>query len=221
MILAGGYFIVFSAFLEGAPVATPVSDSNSITAKTNSQKDPGFWSLYYQHELSDTIEHYAQALAFAGAGLFFFAKFCAGYLLSNLSLSTRCKRVSGPDPLFDTLIVTVALEKGDRNTILLHDLQARVAYGDESVVLAFHDVERRSMKSEQHPPRQAIVWDLRSKKAPFLRLSPGEKTKFAVSCQVPKKCLCNVEVVVLAPRPFSRGVGQWRASEIVPPVSWQ
>jgi hypothetical protein len=162
-------------------------------------------------EVTEGIKNCGEGVGFIGAGLFFFYKFISGYLLINMSISVEFKRRNLSVGDEEMLVITTKLKKGDQGAVLLHDAQARVSYSDKSFIVPFSDIERLSFSHQSNPSRQAIAWS-RSKKAPFIRMSPGEETEFSSTCRVPKQALCKVEVVILGHRPTSGKFGQWRAS---------
>jgi hypothetical protein len=128
----------------------------------------------------------------------------------NLSLSVKCFRKPLRDDL-DCLTIKVKLEKQDRWTIPLHDIQARVYERKEQVTWAplpdfkpivFKDVFRVGFKcdptSAWPPVKGTISWDERSNRRRFITLTPGDSMELSDTCELPSGKIYKVEVVVLS-----------------------
>jgi hypothetical protein len=76
--------------------------------------------------MAETVKNWAEAFAWVCAGAFFVYKAFSGYLISNLSLSLKCRR-RHLAPGTDYLVVTAGLKKGDRGAVSLHDIRAHVS----------------------------------------------------------------------------------------------
>ena len=163
---------------------------------------------------ADIIKNIATALGILATALYFAIKILGGYEVLNVKLAVRSKRESKPNSDRDYLAITATVTKGDRASVQLHDAQARITVNGLSHEIAFKGVERLSIKKieEQSIYRHVVLWGLRSKKATFLNLTPGEESEFACITEVPKDQACIVEVVFLGQRPNSIRLGQWRAS---------
>jgi hypothetical protein len=135
--------------------------------------------------------------------------------------------------------VVISLEKGDRSTIQIHDIQVRVndrvvtweggewrkqAYRlstpDDKTLPAPDplDPELPNEPYAETPAYFQLTWKKKSRRKPFLNLSPGEKTEFANSCQVDHGAVCHIEVAVVGVELKSGLRSQWRASAVSLPV---
>ena len=171
----------------------------------------------------EDIKNLTEILAFIAAGLFFGYKFVAGYFITNLSLSLACLRQESPLEGKDFLAVTAKLTKGERGSLDLHDAKVRVNWMSGHLIEALAGIERQSFSTERlgKTDRKVISFKRRSKKAPLLRLSPGEETSLSCCFEVPRESVCTVELVVLGSMrriiPRTR-IGQWRASSVSIPL---
>jgi hypothetical protein len=157
--------------------------------------------------------------AYLAAGIFFSYKVLTGYLMTNLSIALTTSRQQAT-PELDYLVVSVAMAKGDRGSINLHDCQVKISWADHQIVKSLLGTDRRSKKTEDLGKwkRNVVNWDARSIRQPFLHLTPGEETNFATYVDVPASAICEIEVAVLAMKLAGIRVGQWRASTISLPV---
>jgi len=156
-------------------------------------------------------------LALLWAAGFAVFKLNAGYEVVNLKLTLGVERSPKPNSQFDLLSVSAVLEKGDRGSILLHDAQARITTADGAQTLQFVGIERLSRRKDPLSGRifrRVALWDTRAEKAPFLALTPGERTEFACVCEIRHHDIAQIETIFLGRRVNSWRFGQWRASHI-------
>ena len=177
-------------------------------------------------DLAETIKAFVEIIAILlGGGVLWYYKWKAGYEVINLSLDLQCNRTP-KDADTDLLVLFLTLNKGDRATLDVHDVQARFTIGDQVKVIPFIGFERSTYDTEQlpasgHPAtkRRVIVWTKRAETSPFLRLTPGESTR--VSLQYPGKLLktetCFIEVAVLGIQASGKKGGQWKATYVSVP----
>jgi hypothetical protein len=167
----------------------------------------------------DIAKNTVETLAVLIGGIYAVIKIRAGESIVNLSLSVACDRV-GHDDKLDTLSVVILLEKGDRSTIQIHDIQVRV--NGQSV--NWKGTEWREQMHRLYTPDEPnagatapyfdLTWGKRSDRAPFLNLSPGEKTELANYCEVNHREVCHVEVAAVGVELKSGKRSQWRASAV-------
>ena len=164
-------------------------------------------------------QQYVETFAYFAAGCFFLYKILTGYLMTNLNIALTTSRQHSMSQQ-DHLVVLVKLEKGDRGSINLHDCQVRITWNGHQVIKPLLATDRRSKKIEHfnRSKRNVINWEVRSVNQPFLHLTPGERSHFATYFDVPANVICEIEVAILAMKPFGFRVGQWRASTISLPV---
>ena len=170
----------------------------------------------------DFIKDSVEFLAFLGATLFFGFKLLSGFFVHNLSVSLKCQRCLIPDSDNDVLVVTAELAKGDISALTLHDIQARVSYGDYSESISFHGFLRCSFTTQDvgSTSRKVAKIEHLSDSAPLLNLAPGEEACFSCSVEVPTNKTVTVELTVLGKRAYvGKGVGQWRSSTVIPPIA--
>jgi hypothetical protein len=156
----------------------------------------------------------------AAAG-FFLYKVIAGYLFPNLEVSLDCSRQPNSHSGKDFLKITVTLTKGEYGTLRIHDVQARITpENSDARSVSFIGVERRSFLSQTFNghERKIIDWGNRSKKNPFLQISPKEKTQFSAYAEIPPEVPCVIDVAILGKILASSKFGQWRASSISLPL---
>jgi len=136
--------------------------------------------------------HLAEIMALLSAAVFFAYKAISGYLITKLTIKRRSMRQHIPGANHDHLKVTITLEKGDRGTVQIHDVQGRVCTANGKLPLVFETdldslgVDRRSFKHKSfgNTERALINWEKLSQTSPFLNLSPGEKTDFSFLAKV-------------------------------------
>ena len=168
----------------------------------------------------DWLDAVVKALAALAAAAFFLWKLIAGYQKLNLKLTLRFERSSLLDNEDeDVLVITASLCKGERGSVRLHDMQARVTCeGRPPKPLSFVGFERLSYYTDAlDGVRKKIYWNQESGSAQFLSLPPGDSMDFACCIKVPRNAIATVEVAVLAVASGSSVVAQWRASGVSPP----
>lgn len=163
------------------------------------------------------IDAVAKLLGVIGALGFFLYKWRTGYHKINLELSIACERVP-MDADREHLSITATLKKGDRGSLRLHDLQARVTTdADGAVVLPFIGFERLSYERPSRRTthgRRLVQWSI-DPDTPFIAIPPGDATQFACTTTVPRDAACTVEVVVLGVKQGDKlSKAQWRASVV-------
>ena len=166
------------------------------------------------------VEHakdIAEAVALACAAGYFLFKAYTGYFRVNLSLSLECSRHAAHSSN-DTLVVRAILTKGTNGSLTLHDVQARVIYGEATSLLVFRGIERSSYDSVTSPfPRKVIAWSRVSAQSPMLKLVPEEVTELAAFCEVPSGAVCTVEFAVVGQKTNRKPLGQWKATSVSVP----
>jgi len=168
--------------------------------------------------MGEIVRNWAEAFAWLCAGAFFVYKAFSGYLISNLSVSLKCRRRhlgSGTD----YLTVTVSLKKGDRGAVSLHDIRAHVSPTADGELDFKPLVGTKRLGSRDGGNGTWRILETQSREAPLLNLPPGEATSFSQCFRVPSRYPCEVDVTVLGGWPWHRGTRyQWRASDISMPV---
>jgi hypothetical protein len=168
----------------------------------------------------EVIKGAVETLAVLIGGYFVLQRVLAGNRIVNLSLKIVCDRVVGPSGK-DLLRAVLSIEKGDRSTVQIHDIEVRIngqptpwrsIWRDQ--VLRFTSVEQKHL----NPPHLKITWGAPATEAHFLNLSPGEKTELANYCEVDRGVVCQVDVVVLGVELKSCHRSQWKASAVSLPV---
>lgn len=181
---------------------------------------------------TEIVKSLAEVFALLAAGGYFSYRWFTGYFVTNLSLSVSCRRGSG-DPDHEILAVSIALSKGDRGSIILHDASVRISWGRElefAKVRRLIGVDRRSFGRQRPGDYRSrrdqeivnrrrhewkrIAWNRLSRTVPQLNLTPGEQTSFSCLVEVPAGMACLVEVAVLGQNPHWQRLGQWRSSII-------
>lgn len=163
------------------------------------------------------IKEVAKVFALVAAGLFFCVKLVSGYAKVNLSTRLKLERQRGENGK-DVLMVRVELVKGDRATLMLHDVSGRVSSGDGSLELVFPGLERKSFKMRD-TGRRSVAWKRSSRKTPYLQLVAGDSMEVATAVDVPRDAICEVEVRVLGCRKRRKKTGQWLATGVSVPAT--
>ncbi len=167
----------------------------------------------------DHAKDIAETVALICGGAYFGYKAYTGYFRVNLSLSLQCSRQAA-SATQDVLAICARISKGPNGSLTLHDVQARVSYGDSNELVTFRGIERSSYDSKTEPfARKAITWSRVSAESPALKLVPGEATELAAHCNVPKDSVCLVELAVLGQQTNRTPYGQWKASYVSLPRS--
>lgn len=117
------------------------------------------------------------------------------------------------------LAINVFLSKGERGSLDFHDASVQVSYEDSTEEIPLYGIERSSyIVRNDHTKRvKKIKWGRKSKKSPFLRLTPGEKTQLAAKCVVPRAKDCIVEAVILGKKTSGWKIAQWKATCVSSP----
>jgi hypothetical protein len=181
--------------------------------------------------------------AYIAAVVFFGYKVLAGYFLIDLGISVDCERKRKPgSENKDYLGISVALKKGERAGLVLHDAQVRVTSCTSPQVLGPYplttiwrasrtdrvpdlEVTTKLCPQKGPPPeilRARIDWTCIPGDAPCLNLPPGDESKLAAFVEVDRDIPYIVEVVVLGRVMFlwfaGERFGQWRASKVSLPI---
>jgi hypothetical protein len=168
----------------------------------------------------DIAKGTVETVAVLVGGYYALQRVRAGNKIVNLSLKVVCDRLARNGQK-DLLRVVLSIEKGDRSTIQIHDLEVRINGAPAPWRTAWRDqVFRFTSANQTHatPPYLKLTWGTPSTDAYFLNFSPGEKTEFANYCEVDHGLACQVETAVLGVELKSGYRSQWRASAVSLPV---
>jgi hypothetical protein len=168
----------------------------------------------------EEVKTVTEIFAFAGASVFFTYKVFVGYFLPNLTLSPACERSSFNDNL-DILVIKLSVHKGGLGALVFTDIQARIKYGDEDKRLQFIGTERLSFHLRSHLDSYNLAnidWDHKDRNFPHVALSPDEATVFSCFCEVPRTSICKIEIALIATKPRSLIIRQWKASLVSVPI---
>jgi hypothetical protein len=172
------------------------------------------------HEAKDTAEivkNYAQALVWLAGGLFFAYKTFSGQNIVGMSLAVTATRYPVPKSMDDYLAIMITLTGGERGTIRLHDVQARlVPEGADEKRVEF-DLKRLNHTWNEDAGRGIVRWNTINPRERLLNLAPKESTQFADYRTIRADRPCRIEVVVLGMRRSGLQMGQWQASCFSPP----
>lgn len=175
----------------------------------------------------------AELLALGLAALYFVYKFLAGYFRLNLSLSVSYDRQESIEEGFDDHVIRLFLMKGNEGTLELHDVQARVKINGEECYYKFPGVIRSAYvenSDEYAPARKAQVdWHRSHPNSSFIKMTPNEKTELGLHCRIASSAICNVTVLVVGRKIFSKlhpiifwmippRMGQWKVSTVSLPI---
>jgi hypothetical protein len=130
----------------------------------------------------------------------------------NLTVSLGCERVSHAQGV-DHLAFSIRLSKGDRGTLILQEVYARLSYDGEKWIATPVYGTGRLNTGELRDGN----WE-RSRRRPCLYLTPGEETTLGGLAQVAERRPCILEVVVAGKTPIYWRSGQWRSSKICLPI---
>jgi hypothetical protein len=152
-----------------------------------------------------------------------------------MSVSVECDRRRKPQSdTRDYLAVSVALKKGERGGLQLHDAQVRLqSCLDDSFVgpkrlLTIGRLDRFPEDSPNTPAylkgAEQLDWNKTPPDVPRLNLPPGDATQLAACFEVDALTPYVVEVAILGRtflfKSWKRRFGQWRAAAIsLPTVS--
>lgn len=162
----------------------------------------------------------AEIFAVGSAGGYFLYKLISGYFIVNLTINLNCDRQVSQAPDKDLIAVIVTLDKEDRGSLELHDASVKVEYKGGSEVIKLVGFERNSYGPHGSFDKgfKEMNWAVRSKKSPFLRMTPGEKTQLTAICLVPSHKECIVQASVLGKKTKSWKIGQWKAACVSLPL---
>jgi len=188
----------------------------------------------------EAIKGCAEILALLAAALYFFYRLISGYFKINLSLSVIPSRQRSPENGKDYLVVLVKLKKGDRGSLTIHDARVNITCEDgeqigekkekEPIELigavrsSYNETTFIVRKKEEGKwvdkavKRKVITFERRSADAPFINLTPGERTIFSCTSKVLSDKVCQIEVAVLGYKRLSWVMGQWKASVVSLPL---
>jgi len=162
------------------------------------------------------VPAFIQAFAAFGALIFLLIRYYRGSEITNLSLTVESERVKSGLAELDWLVVRLTLKKGDRNTVVLHDIQARFSTVEKPVVFTGN----QRLGHELCQGRYRIAWDTANADYPLINLPAGDETQLAAWVQVPSDKPCIIEVVVVGIHYGQKvGPGQWQASDVSLPLS--
>jgi len=168
---------------------------------------------------SEIAKNVFTSFGFLAGGIFFAYRFCAGYFLPNIVLEVATDRRHSTDSSKDIVAISTTIIKGDRGRILIHDAQVRITAASTRSVVPLVGTERLTYRKEKSEPySRRVLWDQRAESAPFLSVTPGEKTTFSCYAEIASNEPCTIEVVIVGKRPYSRMTGQWRASHVSLPT---
>ncbi len=170
----------------------------------------------------ETIKDITYIIAASSAALYFIFKFCTGYFLIDLSVKIECNRIRSMDnDEMDFIEVIGKLEKGKRGSLQLFDFLVKLQFGDNILKKSFLGIKRQSYNKGG----KEINWNLVSKQAPCLTLTPSEKTQFSCYFEVTRNTTCDVEICLIGKKIliwfhkiFKMRVAQWKASCISFPI---
>jgi|HubBroStandDraft_6_1064221.scaffolds.fasta_scaffold28242_1 hypothetical protein len=163
----------------------------------------------------DITKGIAETLAYVLAGGFFLFKWTSGYQTTNLSLEIKCARQADPTSHSnrEQLGITVVLTKGDRGSV--HIFTVDVSVGGMRYRLMGGLDHYRVQKANA---RERTI-DFEEKDLRYVSfLNPGERTEIATACSVASGSICDIQVVVVGRRKWSRRLKQWRASAVSLPL---
>lgn len=178
-------------------------------------------TVVFVKNIAETIKSFTEIAAILiGGGCLWYYKWRAGYEVVNLSLDLQCQRTPQDDDT-DLLVLSLTLNKGDRATLDVHDVQARFTIREKVKVVPFIGFERSTYYTDKLPvsgacpiERRVIDWTKRAETSPFLRLTPGESTCISIIYpdKLPKTETCFIEVAVLGKQASGKTGGQWKAT---------
>jgi hypothetical protein len=183
-------------------------------------------------EATEIIKDWVEIAAYFAALLFFGYRLLSGYFVSDMSISLDCERKRSGTANKDYLGISVALKKGERGGISLHDASVRITSCTANQVfgpLPLVTIARANRTRETQDPagdpgilRAQIDWTKTPSEAPRLNLPPGDESGLAAFVEVDTGVPYMVEVVVLARtlllRRFNMRFGQWRTAKVSLPV---
>jgi len=160
----------------------------------------------------EKAEHLSKILAFGSVTAFAIYKLCSGFHLMNLTVTLESERVRQAQGL-DHLAFSIKLSKGDRGTLILQEVYARIVYDrEEFSATPVYSIERLNTGKL----RQG-TWE-QSLRRPYLYLTPGEEMTLGGLAQVLEGRPCILEVVVAGKTPTYWRSGQWRSAKVCLPI---
>jgi hypothetical protein len=198
-------------------------------------------------ESFDIIKDVVEVLAYISALIFFVFRVSSGYFVVDMAISVDCERKRKPGAESkDYLGISVALKKGERASVQLHDAQVRISscisdqvLGPFSLTTVWRtnrtdlepDIEAsRNLCPELKPKqnkrptthRAQIDWTCIPQDTPRINLPPGDESKLAACVEVDQDIPYMIEVVVLARTIWAKRrngrFGQWRGSKVSLPI---
>jgi len=164
------------------------------------------------------LKNVAELAGVFAAGAYFLWRLVNGFFLVNLSATVTCARTRQTST-HDWVAATVTLKKGDRGTVMILDASVRfLPEGSEGIVRPIESLARLSFDNNQvetrdgHFRRVSVNWSRRSKRAPFVNLTPGEEISASCYASVPAATPCLIELALLGRRPSFSTIAQWRTS---------
>ena len=199
-------------------------------------------------EIIESTKNCVEITAYIAALVFFVYKVYSGYLVVDMSISLDCERRRKPaTDNKDYLGISVALKKGERGGVELHDAQALITSCNTAQVLGpfplttIWRINRTEPKSDIDASKRLCVetklaqalgkpealraqldWTCIPQDVPRLKMPPGDETKLAAFVEVDRDVPYMIEVVVLARRLLLKRIklrfGQWHAAKVsLPP----
>jgi hypothetical protein len=160
----------------------------------------------------EKAERVSKILAFGSVTAFAMYKLFSGFHLMNLSVTLESERVRQAQGS-DYLAFSVKLSKGDRGTLILQEVYARISYdGEEFSATPVYSTERLNTGKL----RQG-TWE-QSLRRPYLYLTPGEEITLGGWAQISEGRPCILEVVVAGKTPIYWRSGQWRSAKVCLPI---
>jgi hypothetical protein len=198
-------------------------------------------------DTADVIKDCFEIGAYIAALLFFYYRARSGYLMVDMGISVDCERKRKPGSgNKDYLGISVALKKGERAGLVLHDAQVRITNCSTHQVVGIYplttiwranrtgkvaDSEASSKLCPEERPRRTslpetsraqIDWTCIPGDFPRINLPPGDESKLAAFVEVDADVPYMVEAIVLAQTIFlgciKNRFGQWRAAKVSLPL---
>ena len=121
----------------------------------------------------------AQALAWIGAAIYFGWKLIAGYAAVNLTVGVTSRRYKKND-VIDLLVITITFAKGDREAVVLKNIQiALTSFGESSTPKVI-------------PITDPMIED----EGRMIRITPGEGATFEHVEEVPSEAVVKLVAMV-------------------------
>lgn len=171
---------------------------------SNNQATRGYAVITDILENANKIKDLAEAIALLAAAAFFFWKLISGYLVANLTITPTLHRARS-NGNNDSLLTTINLVKGDRESLLLQEVKITIT-GEKGTIVSQNLNSPRVENSRR-----------------LIRLSPSETAQFDHLCMVPTGETCEIEIAIKGTSgfiplgPVTRG-GFWKVHKISLPV---